>query len=60
MGVDAVLVQQLLDVGFSAVTLIMLYFVWRRLSELTDTIIDILLRLTDAAANDDVTTTTKP
>lgn len=57
--IDKSAVEQLLDVGFSAVTLIMLYLVWRRLSDLTDKIIDILMKLSEAALQEESTTTTK-
>lgn len=59
MGLDASTLESLLDVGFSAVSLIMLYLVWRRLSELTDKIIDILLKLSETALQEESTTTTK-
>lgn len=59
MGIDASTIEALLDVGFSAVSLIMLYLVWRRLSELTDKIIDILLKLSETALQEESTTTTK-
>lgn len=53
-------IEQLLDVGFSAVTLAMLYLVWKRLSNITDTIIGILLKLSVPDDTEALPPTTKP
>jgi len=36
-------IKQLVDIGGTAIVTVMLYLVWRRLSELTDRFIDILI-----------------